>query len=146
VSIYTTLSSYNAIGKKGLRRKDGYEKASGTGIYTRDVYLPGMLYAKMYLSPYPHAKIKNLDTSAVEAYPGVRAVFRYDDQWFTDVEWRNFVLWTLSHQTQQLLAQEVNWAGEPAGFAVCADTPSICDEALKLAKIEWEILPFEIDP
>ena len=49
--VYPTLSNYNAIGKKGLRRKDGYEKASGTGIYTRDVYLPGMLYAKMYLSP-----------------------------------------------------------------------------------------------
>jgi len=26
------------------------------------------------------------------------------------------------------------------------DTPRICDEALKLAKIEWEILPFELDP
>jgi len=146
MSIYTTLSSYNAIGKRGLRRKDGYEKASGTGVYTRDVSLPGMLYAKMYLSPHPHARIKNLDTRAVEAYPGVKSVFRYDDRWFKDVGWRNFALWTLSHGTQQLLAEEVNWAGEPAGFAVCADTPGICDEALKLTKIEWEILPFELDP
>jgi hypothetical protein len=30
--IYPTLSSYNAIGKRGLRRKDGYEKVSGTGL------------------------------------------------------------------------------------------------------------------
>jgi CO/xanthine dehydrogenase Mo-binding subunit len=108
MSIYTTLSSYNAIGKRGLRRRDGYEKASGTGLYTRDIYLPGMLYAKMYLSPYPHARIKSLDTRAVEAYPGVRSVFRYDDTWFKDVKWENWVLWTLSHQTQQLLAQEAN--------------------------------------
>ncbi len=144
--IYPTLSSYNAIGKRGLRRKDGYEKVSGTGIYTRDVYLPGMLYAKMCLSPYAHARIKSLDTKAVEAYPGVRSVFRYDDRWFTDVKWENWALWTLGHQTVQLLAQEANWAGEPSGFAVCADTPRICDEALKLAKIEWEALPFELDP
>ena len=133
--IYPTLSSYNFIGKRGLRRKDGYEKVSGTGIYTRDVYLPGMLYAKMYLSPYPHARIKSLDTRAVESYPGVKAVFR-----------ANFTLWIFSHQTEQLLAQEANWAGEPTGFVVCADTPRICDEAMKLAETEWEILPFEIDP
>jgi CO/xanthine dehydrogenase Mo-binding subunit len=146
VPVYTTLSSYNAIGKRGLRRKDGYEKVSGTGLYTRDVYLPGMLYSKMYLSPYPHARIKSLDTTAVEAYPGVKSVFRYDDAWFKDVNWRDFDLWVFSHQTEQLLAQEANWAGEPAAFAVCADTPRICDEALKLAKIEWETLPFELDP
>ncbi len=146
MSIYTTRSSFNAVGKRGLRRKDGYEKASGTGLYTRDIILPGMLYAKMFLSPYPHARIKSLDTRAVESHPGVRAVFRYDDRWFSDVKWENFELWIFSHQTEQLLAQEANWAGEPTGFAVCADTPGICDEALKLAKIEWEILPFEIDP
>jgi CO/xanthine dehydrogenase Mo-binding subunit len=144
--VYPTLSSYNAIGKRGLRRKDGYEKVSGSGLYTRDVCLPGMLYAKMYLSPHPHARIKSLDTNAVEAYPGVKSVFRYDDRWFKDVKWQNFALWVFSHQTEQLLAQEANWAGEPAGFAVCADTPRICDEALKLAKIEWDILPFELDP
>ena len=104
--IYTTRSSYNAIGKRGLRRKDGYEKASGSGLYTRDVFLPGMLYAKMYLSPHPHARIKSLDTRAVEAYPGVRSVFRYDDKWFTDVRWQNFDLWIFSHQTEQLLARK----------------------------------------
>jgi CO/xanthine dehydrogenase Mo-binding subunit len=139
-------NSYNAIGKRGLRRKDGYEKVSGTGTYTRDIYLPGMLYAKMYLSPYAHAKIKSLDTKAVEAYPGVRSVFRYDDHWFKDVNWKNRTFWMWGGQTEQLLAREANWAGEPTGFAVCADTEQICDQALKLAKIEWDILPFEIDP
>src|SRR5512137_805904 len=84
---YDTTSNFVAIGKRGLRRKDGYEKASGTGIYTRDVYQPGMLYAKFMLSPYAHAKIKSLDTKAVEAYPGVRSVFRYDDPWFKTKNW-----------------------------------------------------------
>ena len=144
--IYPTLSSYNVIGKRGLRRKDGYEKVSGTGLYTRDIYLPGMLYAKMYRCPYAHARIKSLDTTAVESYPGVKSVLRYDDRWFKDVKWENYVLWVLTHQTIQLLAEEANWAGEPAAFAVCAETPGICDEAMKLARIEWEILPFEIDP
>ena len=101
---YDTTSNFVAIGARGLRRKDGYEKASGTGIYTRDVYLPGMLYSKFMLSPYAHAKIKSVDTSEVEKYPGVRAVFRYDDPWFTEKNWaiRN-PRWTWGGQREQLL-------------------------------------------
>jgi xanthine dehydrogenase YagR molybdenum-binding subunit len=59
---------FNAIGKRGIRRLDGYEKASGAAIYTADYKTPGMLYARVYTSPYPHAKIKGMDTSQVEAY------------------------------------------------------------------------------
>jgi CO/xanthine dehydrogenase Mo-binding subunit len=146
---YATTSNFVAIGKRGLRRKDGYEKASGTGIYTRDVYLPGMLYAKFMLSPYAHAKITSLDTKAVEAYPGVRSVFRYDDPWFKANNWtpRN-ASWTWGGQREQLLSEsgEVNWMGEPCCLAVCADTEQICDEALKLAKVVWQELPFEVEP
>ena len=68
-----------AIGKRRIRRIDGYEKASGKAIYVRDIYRPGMLYGKLYLSPHTHAKIKRMDTSKAEALPGVRAILRYDD-------------------------------------------------------------------
>ena len=67
------LSEYAAIGKR-VRRKDGYEKASGYAIYTSDVQLPGMLYSKILACPYPHARIKSMDTEKAEALPGVRAV------------------------------------------------------------------------
>ena len=87
--VYATRESYNVIGSRGIMRKDGIEKASGKGLYTRDIVLPGMLYAKEFLSPYAHAKITSLDTSAVEAYPGVRFVLRYDDPWFAE-NWQLF--------------------------------------------------------
>ena len=64
----------NKIGKRGVRRYDGYEKASGKALYTRDVLLPGMLYAKVLASPYAHAKITHLNTTKAEAYPAVRAI------------------------------------------------------------------------
>ena len=38
-----------------------------------------MLYAKVYRSPYAHARIKSMDSSKAEALPGVWAVIRYDD-------------------------------------------------------------------
>jgi xanthine dehydrogenase molybdopterin-binding subunit B len=59
-----------AIGVERIPRKDGWEKATGTGTYTRDVLLPGMLYAKMYVNPHAAAIIKSIDTSAAEALPG----------------------------------------------------------------------------
>ena len=51
------LKEYNHIGRRGVRRLDGYEKASGQALYTMDIALPGMLYAKFLTSPYPHASI-----------------------------------------------------------------------------------------
>ena len=62
--------AFKQIGKRGVRRYDGNEKASGKAMYTRDVLLPGMLYAKVLASPFARAKITSLDTSKAEAYPG----------------------------------------------------------------------------
>ena len=73
------LKKYRHIGRRGVRRLDGYEKASGHALYTIDVALPGMLYAKFLTSPFPHAKLARMDTAKAEALPGVRAVLRYDD-------------------------------------------------------------------
>jgi CO/xanthine dehydrogenase Mo-binding subunit len=70
------------VGKRGIVRRDADDKATGKAVYGRDVKLPGMLYARVLMCPYPHAKIKSLDTSAAEALPGVRAVLRYDDPRF----------------------------------------------------------------
>jgi CO/xanthine dehydrogenase Mo-binding subunit len=145
--LYQTRDSYNYIGKEGLRRKDGYEKASGTGLYTRDISFPGMLIAKPFVCPYANAKIKSLDTSAVEAYPGVRYVLRYDDIWWSENNWqpgRPSYGW--GAQWDDLIGQQGYFEGNRMGFAVVADNENICDEALRLAKIEWDVLPFYVDP
>jgi len=144
--LYDTRESFNYIGKRGLKRKDGDEKGGGSALFTRDVFFPGMLYAKPFLSPYAHAIIKNLDTTEVENYPGVRYVLRYDDPWWEEHNWTwraPFYGW--GAQYEDLLGQKARFAGEAMGFAVCADSEHICDEALRLAKIEWEVLPFYID-
>ena len=70
---------FHEVGKRGVRRIDGYRKASGQAVYTRDIQLPGMLYAKFLTSPYPNARIKNMDTGKAEALLGVRGILRYDD-------------------------------------------------------------------
>src|SRR5690554_797596 len=61
------------IGKR-ISRIDGPDKASGRAKYTYDINRPGMLYGRLVRSPYAHAKITSIDTSAAERMPGVRAV------------------------------------------------------------------------
>jgi len=128
---------------KNVPRYDALPKARGEAIYTRDMQLPGMLYAKFLASPYAHAKIISIDTSKAEKLPGVKAILTYRSEEtipgipipIKDIK---------TFQGLPFLAQEANWEGEFVGAVVCAETPEICDEALKLIDVQWEELPFAI--
>ena len=43
----------------------------GKGTFTDDVQLPGMTHMAVLRSPYAHARIRSIDTSAAEALAGV---------------------------------------------------------------------------
>ena len=62
----------NLIGKSE-KRIDGYDKATGKGLYASDYYnqFPQMAYIKAFRSPYAHAKIKKIDYTKAKALPGV---------------------------------------------------------------------------
>ena len=147
--------TFISIGKRGVRRLDGYEKASGEAIYNRDIQIPGMLYARVLPSPYAHARIRKMDTSKAEAYPGVRAILRYDDpelkgrelngSYFAP-EWvdKGLAGWALK-PIHLVLGDEAFYEGHPMGVAVAADSEQIAIEALQLVDIEWEELPFVLD-
>ena len=61
-------------------RLDGPAKVTGKSQYSADVDLPGMLRGKILRSPYAHARILSIDTSAAEALPGVHAVITGQDK------------------------------------------------------------------
>ena len=58
--------AYSVVGKR-LPLIDAGEKVSGRAQYTGDMELPGMLYAKILRSPYAHARVMRVDTSAADA-------------------------------------------------------------------------------
>ena len=59
----------------GIRRREDPRLITGAATYTDDIVLPGMLHAAMLRSPYAHAKISGIDTSAAADAPGVVAVY-----------------------------------------------------------------------
>ena len=56
------------------KRAEGFEKVTGSMRYTEDLQLPGMLHARLLVSPHPKAKIVRIDKRAALAVPGVVAV------------------------------------------------------------------------
>jgi CO/xanthine dehydrogenase Mo-binding subunit len=71
---------------RNMTRQDAFERVRGQAVFTRDVNLPGMLYAKILLSPYASTRITKIDTSRAEALLGVRDILKYDDP---DIEFDN---------------------------------------------------------
>ena len=57
------MSEPTVVGKS-LPRIDAYDKVTGAAKYTVDLVMPNMLYTKVLRSPYAHANIKKIDTSA----------------------------------------------------------------------------------
>lgn len=118
-------------------RVEGVLKVTGTARYTADISLPGMLRVRFLTSPFPHALIRSIDTSAAKAVPGVHAVLTGQD-----IGPRRFgkVLYD-----QPVLAYErVRFVGERVA-AVAAETLEAAEEAVRRIRVEYEELPAVMD-
>ncbi len=135
------LEVYEAIGKRAVRRTDGYEKATGAARYTLDVQLPGMLYGRFLTSPYPHAEIVGMDTSEAEKVQGVRCVLRYDDPALPEGASLG------GHELNSVapIPRVAYFQGEECGAFVVADSEEIAENAVKSIRVEWKQRPFLLD-
>ena len=130
------------VGKR-LPRQDGPEKATGRAKYTVDLQLPGMLVGRILRSPHPHARIIGIDTSLARKLPGVKAVITAEDT----AGIRHGLIETPRYPADQyvLATGRVRYVGEEVA-AVAATDPYIAEEALRLIRVDYEILPAVFDP
>src|SRR5512137_1531977 len=75
---YPPKPDFKTVGKN-QPRIDGTERVTGRAQYTLDVHLPGMLYARVLRSLYPHARIKKIDVRGAATLPGVRGIVSYQN-------------------------------------------------------------------
>jgi CO/xanthine dehydrogenase Mo-binding subunit len=118
---------------KATPRIDALERVTGQARYAEDVYLPGMLFARVLRSPLAHARVRSIDASAAEALPGVMAVLHSKN---TDTVWSSGD----QHGRRRLFAETVRFVGE-AVAAVAAVDRHTAEEALRLIKVDYEELP-----
>jgi carbon-monoxide dehydrogenase large subunit len=122
---------------------------AGRGRFTDDIQLPGALNACFVRSPYGHAKINGIDTSAALAVPGVHAVFTAQDlpepMRSQRIPMMLPVADTKTMRTQHCLAHgEVNYVGQAVAVVV-ADTRSIAEDAAAMVAVDYEQLPAASD-
>jgi CO/xanthine dehydrogenase Mo-binding subunit len=140
------LREFQVVGKRNIR-PDGVDKVTGRAKYGADLILPGMLYGRVLRSPHAHAIIKKIDVSKALKLPGVKAVVTRDD--FPDQPKSKPpygpIVADLWDATRNVMAREkALYDGHPVA-AVAATSDSIAKKALKLIKVDYQVLPHVID-
>ena len=113
---------------------DGIEKVTGRAQYTADLASAGALVGRIYRSPYSHAEIVNVDTSAAKALPGVIAVITGNE---CD---EPFGVLPIARSEFPLARDRVRYRGEPVA-ALAALDDATAEAALKLISMEVRMLP-----
>jgi len=139
----------NFIGQP-IRRREDNRLLTGKGRYTDDIKLPGMTHSAFVRSPYAHAKIISIDTSAAEKAEGVVAVYTAEHcgDYGVPCGWQvNFKNGETMREPQHpLLAKgKVKHVGEGVAFVI-AETLAQARDAADLVEVEYEELPAVTDP
>src|SRR3954454_21031415 len=127
----------SASTKPRFVRADGPDKVTGSGRYTADLTLTGMLAAKLRYADVPHGRITKIDVGPARAIAGVFAVITAAD--VPDVRFGPFVA------DRTLFAKDVvRFEGEIVA-AVAATTAEIAARAAAAIVVEYEALPVITD-
>ncbi len=127
---------------RSVKRKEDDRFVRGGGNYLDDIRLANMLHMAILRSPFAHARIESIDTSAAEAVEGVVAVVTGELLAEHKLAWMP----TLSGDTQAVLATDkVRFQGQEVACVVATD-PYVAHDALELIDVEYEPLPVVVDP
>src|SRR5579871_6707856 len=138
-------SDHKLIGKN-YPTPDLLAKVTGKSKYAEDYRAEGMLFARLLLSPLPHARVKRIDASAALAIPGVKGILTADDlpapaDSLTD----NGTVIRANRLGEHGLTMEPVYQGEPI-LALAAVDELTAAEAIEKINVEYERLPFVVDP
>ena len=124
--------SYRHIGKDFLP-PDVIGKVTGKARYAEDFRVDGMVFARLYVSPMPHARVTRIDASRALALEGVLGILTADD------------IPDAAPPNARILSSEPCYVGEPI-LAVAAVSEKLAEDALALIQVDLEPLPFVVDP
>ncbi|MEM1677190.1 MAG: molybdopterin cofactor-binding domain-containing protein, partial [Nitrososphaerota archaeon] len=132
----------NFIGVK-TPRKDALAKVTGRAKYAYDIYLPGMLYARVLKSPYPHARVKKIDVSRAVEMGAIVITFKD----VPDVMFNPRLISTpdTTYKDWRVLTDKPRYIGEPIA-AVAAESEELAQRALESIEVEYEVLEPVLDP
>jgi carbon-monoxide dehydrogenase large subunit len=140
----TTPRTSPEIGGMGhsVKRKEDPRFLRGQGNYVDDVVLPGMLHMDIVRSPFAHAKLKKIDSTAALKVPGVLAVITGETLAQFKLHWMP----TLMSDTQMVLPTEkVMYQAQEVAAVIATDRYAAAD-GVAAVEVEYEPLPVVVDP
>ena len=129
------------IGGQHIHRIDVREKVLGTGLYTDDMEIPGMLYASAVRAEYPRAIVRGIDTSEAEKVPGIVRIATA-----ADIPGENKI-GHIKHDWDTLIQilGYTHYLGDAIAL-VCGETLEAVEQAKKLVKVDYEVKESVFDP
>src|SRR5690349_21395968 len=125
-----------------MKRKEDPRFLRGKGNYVDDIQLPGMLHMDIVRSPYAHAKILKIDSSAALKVPGVLAVITGQTLEQYKLHWMP----TLMSDTQMVLPTEkVMYQAQEVAAVIATDRYAAADGAAAV-EVDYDPLPVVVDP
>jgi 4-hydroxybenzoyl-CoA reductase subunit alpha len=129
---------YRLLGHK-IPYVEGPLKVTGRAEYTDDIRRPGMLVARLLRSPWPHARLRSIDTNDARALPGVYAVMT-GEKYPTP-----FGVLPITHDETAIAVGKARYNGDIIA-AVAARDEVTAEAALALIRVDAEPLPEYSDP
>lgn len=134
---------------QSVTRVDAPDKVTGRAKYTDDLADKSALIAKVLHSTIAHGYVKSIDTSEAERIKGVVKIVTCFDvpdipfptaghPWSTDVHHQDIA-------DRLLLNRHVRYYGDDVAAVVARDEVSAA-QAIRAIKVEYEELPFVLDP
>src|SRR5712671_4603831 len=137
-------AGHKLIGKN-YTTADLHAKVTGRAKYAEDYRAEGMLFAKLLLSPLPHARVTRIDASAALAMPGVKAILTADDLPApADIVTDLGQTIKANAKGERALTNEPLYQGEPI-LAIAAVDELTATEAIEKIQVDYEPLPFAVD-
>ena len=131
------MSQLDIVGKS-FPQIAAKEKACGHTKFVTDLVLPRMLHGRVLRSPYPHARIRSIDTAKAAALPGVKAVVTIDDTPKIKFGPRSDD-WTI------FADDKARFEGDEVAAVAAVDLDT-AEEALDLIQVDYETLPYVVSP
>src|SRR4030042_3217543 len=132
---------FRVVGKPNLPGVLSWSQATGIAKFGIDYAVPDMLHAKFLRSPYANAKVISLDTSKARKIPGVVDIITWEDEDIKNLSSGGGFMGPAQPFLDNLADQE----GAEVAVIVVAEREDICEEALRMLEVKWEVLPHVVD-
>lgn len=116
---------FNVVGKV-VRDTSAFRKLTGEAKFNNDIQLPGMLHGKLLKSPHAKARVLNVDVSKAMSVEGVQLIMTKDNY-------------------PDFFHEVVRFTGQDVACVIAKDMDTAI-RAKRLIEVEYEVLPFVIDP